>query len=176
KQVDQLGDENQQTLEAASVAGVEFSALALAAALEEDLDVVQSRCDELAGRRQYIQDCGIQELPNGEVVPRYGFIHALYQNVLYERMPPSRRAQLHRRIGERGEEVYGERAPEIASELAMHFERGRDYKRTAKYIQQSADTAIRRFAYREAVALARRGIDLIGKLPDSERGKKTELF
>jgi DNA-binding winged helix-turn-helix (wHTH) protein/predicted ATPase len=175
KQVDQLGDENQQTLEAASVAGVEFSALALAAALEEDLDVVQSRCDELAGRRQYIQDCGIQELPNGEVVPRYGFIHALYQNVLYERMPPSRRAQLHRRIGERGEEVYGERAPEIASELAMHFERGRDYKRTAKYIQQSADTAIRRFAYREAVALARRGIDLIGKLPDSERCKKTEL-
>ena len=91
KQVAHLGDENQQTLEAASVAGVEFSALALASALDEDLDVVQSRCDELAGKRQYIQDCGIQELPNGEMVPRYGFVHALYQNVLYERLPVSRR-------------------------------------------------------------------------------------
>jgi hypothetical protein len=70
KQVAHLGDENQQTLEAASVAGVEFSALALASALDEDLDVVQSRCDELASKRQYIQDCGIQELPNGEMVPR----------------------------------------------------------------------------------------------------------
>jgi len=175
KQVAHLGDENQLTLEAASVAGVEFSALALASALDEDLDVVRSRCDELAGKRQYIQDCGIQELPNGETVPRYGFIHALYQNVLYERLPVSRRAQLHRRIAEKGEEVYGERAGEIASELAMHFERGRDYKRAAKYFQQTADLAIRRFAYREAVKLARRGIELVGKLPQAEECNRTEL-
>ena len=56
-------------------------------------------------------------LPNGEAVGRYGFIHALYRNVLYERMSASRRVQLHRRIGERGEEIYGERASEIAAEL-----------------------------------------------------------
>jgi Predicted ATPase len=175
KQVAHLGDENQQTLEAASVAGVEFSALALASALGEDLAVVQSRCDELAGRRQYIQNCGIQELPNGEMVPRYGFVHALYQNVLYERLSLSRRAQLHRRIAEKGEEVYGERAREIAGELAMHFERGRDYKRAANYFQQTADNAIRRFAYREAVTLARRGIELIGKLAETDQCKRAEL-
>ncbi len=98
---------------------------------------------------------------------RQGFVHALYQNVLYGRLPASRRVQLHRRIGERGEEVYGERAKEIAGELAMHFERGRDYKRAAKYLQQAADNAIRRFAYQEAVALARRGIELLGKLPET---------
>ncbi len=67
---------------------------------------------------------------------RQGFVHALYQNVLYGRLPASRRVQLHRRIGERGEEVYGERAKEIAGELAMHFERGRDYKRAAKYLSR----------------------------------------
>jgi len=167
RQVDNLGFDNQRTLEAASVAGVEFSTLALAAGLEEDPLVVEERCGELAHQRQYIQDCGIQELPNGEVTTRYGFVHALYQNILYERLPASRRVQMHRLIAERGEEVYGERAVEISAELAMHFERGRDYKRAAHYLKQGANKALRRFAYQEAVGLARHGIEMIGKLPDS---------
>lgn len=167
RQVDHLGAEKQRTLEAASVAGVEFSTLVLAAGLEEDPRVVEARCSELALQEQYIQDWGVQELPNGEVVSRYGFIHELYQNVLYERLPASRRVQLHRLIGERGEEIYNDHAMEIAAELAMHFERGRDYKRAAHYLKQRANKAIRRFAYREAAGLARRGIELIAKLPDS---------
>lgn len=167
RHVDHLGLETQKTLEAASVAGVEFSTPALAAGLEEDPRVVEERCLELARQRQYIQECGVQELPTGEVVTRFGFVHALYQNVLYERLPLARRVQLHRLIGERGEEVYGERAVEISAELAMHFERGRDYKRAAYYLKQGANNAIRRFAYQEAVDLARRGIELIEKLPST---------
>ena len=165
RQIEHLGPDKQRTLEAASVAGVEFSTLALVAGLEEDPVEVEERCMELARNRQYIQDCGIHELPNGEITTRYGFVHALYQNVLYERLPETRRAQVHRLIAERGEEVYGERAPEISVELAMHFERGRDYRRAAHYLREGANVAIRRFAYQEAVSLARHGIELIGKLP-----------
>ena len=167
RHVDHLAVETQRTLEAASVAGLEFSTPALAAGLEEDPRVVEARCNELARQRQYIQECGVQELPTGEVVTRFGFVHALYQNVLYERLPVARRVQLHRLIGERGEEVYGERATEISAELAMHFERGRDYKRAIHYLKQGANNAIRRFAYQEAVGLARRGIELMDKLPDT---------
>lgn len=99
KQFDHLDAEQQRTLEAASVAGPEFSAAAVAAGLGEDRTAFETRCDELARRRQFIQDCGMQELPCGDVAARYGFIHALYQNVLYERVSSSRRVQLHRRIG-----------------------------------------------------------------------------
>src|SRR6185503_5487701 len=100
-----------------------------------------------------------------------GFIHVLYQNILYERVSASRRVQLHRRIGEQEEELYGERAREIAAELAMHFERGANYRQAVKYLQQAAENEILRFAYREAVDLARRGLDLLGRLPDTpERG------
>ena len=98
---------------------------------------------------------------------RFGFVHALYQNVLYERLPVGRRVRIHRLIGERGEEVYGKRAVEISTELAMHFERGRDYTRAAHYFKEGANNAIRRFAYQEAVNLARRGIELIEKLPET---------
>ncbi|MEW6208099.1 MAG: AAA family ATPase [Acidobacteriota bacterium] len=175
KQLDHLDANDQRTLEAASVAGAEFSTLALVAGLGEDRATVESRCDALARQRHFIQDCGVQTLPNGEAVSRYGFIHALYQNVLYERVSAARRVQLHRRIAERGEEVYGERAREIAAELAMHFERASNYKQAAKYLQRAADNDIRRFAYQEAVRLARRGLELIGRLPDTAERAEQEL-
>lgn len=166
KQLDNLSPEDTRMLEAASLTGAEFSTLAVVAALEESCEAVEARCDRLARQRQFLHDCGVQVLPNGETVGRYGFIHALYQNVLYERVSTSRRVELHRRIGERGEEVYGARAGEIAAELAMHFERGHDFKRASKYLQKAADNAMRRFAYQEAVTLAQRGLDLLAKVPD----------
>ena len=175
KQFNHLGAEQQRTLEAASVSGAEFSTLAVVSALGEDRALVEARCVELARQHQFIQDCGVQELPNGEAVTRYGFIHALYQNVLYERLSTSTRVQLHRLIGEQGEVVYGERAGEIAAELAMHFERGLAFKRAAKYLRCAADNAIRRFAYREAVRLSLRGLELLGRLPDSSERAEQEL-
>lgn len=176
KQLDHLDPEQLLTLEAASVAGVEFSTPALVAALQVDRAVVEARCDELARRRQFIQDCGIQELPNGEGVTRYAFIHGLYRSVLYERVSTSRRVHLHRRIGEHAEGLYGERAGDISAELAMHFERGANFKRSAKYFQQAAENAIRRYAYREAVGLARRGLGLLRRLPDTPERAEQELW
>jgi len=175
KQIDHLDANAQRTLEAASVAGAEFSTLAVVAGLEEDEADIEARCDQLARQRQFIKECAVQELSNREAVSRYSFIHALYQNVLYERVSAARRVQLHRRMGEQAEALFGERATEIAAELGMHFERGRDYQRAAKYLQQAADNAIRRFAYREAVRLSRRGLELLGKLPDTAERARQEL-
>ena len=176
KQLDHLDPEQTRTLEAASVAGAEFSTLAVMAGMGENRTTVEARCDELTRQHQFIQDRGVQELPNGEAATRYGFIHALYQNVLYERVSASRRVQLHRRIGEQGEELYGERAREIASELAMHFERGSNYKQAVKYLQQAAENDIRRFAYQDAVGLARRGLNLLKRLPDTPERAEQELW
>ncbi|HSE36598.1 MAG TPA: AAA family ATPase, partial [Blastocatellia bacterium] len=175
KQLDRLDGEERRTLEAASVAGAEFSMLAVVAGMGEERGAVEARCAELARVRQFIQDCGVHELPNGEVTPRYGFIHALYQNVLYERVPAARRAQLHRRIGGQGAELFGERSREIAAELAMHFERGADHRQAVKYLQIAADNEIRRFAYREAVGLSRRGLELLEKLPNNRERDEQEL-
>jgi predicted ATPase len=82
---------------------------------------------------------------------------------------------LHRRIGEREEKLYGERAAEIAAELAMHFERGSNQKQAVRYLQQAAENALRRFAYREAVGLSRHGLDLIEKLPETPERARQEL-
>ena len=175
KQVDHLDADEQRTLEAASVAGAEFSTLVVVAGLDEDQAVVEARCHELARQRQFIQDSGVQELPNGEAVTRYGFIHALYQNVLYERVSESRRVQLHRRIGEREEVLYGDRASEIAAELAMHFERGRDYKRATHYLQRAAVVAQCLYANEDAINLLSRGLALLEQLPPGAKRDAQEL-
>jgi len=175
KQIEHLEKAERRTLEVASVAGTEFSALAVAAGLEEDGMAIETRCDELARQRQFIRDCGVHVLPAGEAISRYSFIHALYQNVLYDRISPSRRVELHRRIGEQGEFLYGEHAIDISAELAMHFERGANFGQAAKYLQHAADIVLRRFAYRESVALSRRGLELIAKLPNTTERARREL-
>src|SRR5262249_49022061 len=92
-----------------------------------------------------------------------------------ERVSASRRVQLHRRIGGVEEELYGERASEIAAELAMHFERGRDYSRAAKYLQQAAVVAQRLYANEEAINLLSRGLALLDQLPPGAKRDKQEL-
>ncbi|MCI0355412.1 MAG: AAA family ATPase, partial [Acidobacteria bacterium] len=176
KQIERLSREEQRVLEAASVAGAEFSAVAVAAGLEQEGVWVEERCEELQRRQQFLRAAGTVELPDGRVTTRYGFIHTLYQNALYERVAATRRAGLHQRIGEQGETVYGERAGEIAAELAMHFEQGRDFQRAVKYLCQAAENAARRYAYQDAVALARRGLELLRTLPDSAERARQELL
>jgi len=176
KQIDRLAVEEQRMLEVASAVGAEFSSLAIVAGSESDRTAVETCCDSLARRGQFIREFDVQALPNGEAVTRYQFIHALYQNVLYQRLSVSRRAQLHRAIGEQAEQVFGPRAGEIAAELAVHFEQARDFKRAAKYLQRAADNAMRRFAYREAITLARRGLELLDKLPDTDERAQQELW
>jgi DNA-binding winged helix-turn-helix (wHTH) protein/predicted ATPase len=162
-----------QVLEVASVAGLEFSAATVAAGLEAGIDEVEICCEEAARRGLFLRRQGVGEWPDGTVATRYEFLHALYQETLYDRVTAGRRMQLHQRIGERGEQAYGERAQEIAAELAVHFERGRDLPRAILYRQHAAARAMRRFGYQEAIAHLTKGLALLGRQAESqERGQQ----
>src|SRR5262249_20355792 len=87
----------------------------------------------------------------------------------------SRRIQLHKRIAEEGERLYGELSGEISAELAMHFEQATNYKRAVKYLEYAAENALRRFAYKEAVGLSRRGLELLEKIPSTPERARQEL-
>jgi predicted ATPase len=144
QQLTRVNADERKILEAASVAGAEFSAATVAAGVEQSTEVVETHCDNLVRREQFLQAQGTTEWPDGTVAARYGFRHALYQEVLYNRLTATRRTRLHRQIGERQEQGYGKRTREIAAELALHFERGRDYRKTVQYLLQAGRNAIRR--------------------------------
>ena len=174
-QFTRVGPEERQILEAASVAGAEFSAVAVSAGVEQSTEAVETYCERLVRREQFLRAQGTSEWPDGTIAARYGFVHALYQEVLYEQISATRRSRLHRQIGERQEQGYGEHAKEIAAELAMHFERGRDYERAVEYLQQAGENAVRRSANKEAERHLTTGLKLLYKLPDTPMRTQQEL-
>jgi DNA-binding winged helix-turn-helix (wHTH) protein/predicted ATPase len=175
QQLARLSMEEQQVLDAASVAGVEFSAAAVAAGLELDVVEAETRCEGLARQQQWLRAIGSDTWPDGTVAGRYAFIHALYQNVVYQQLAAARRIHLHRRIGASKEGAYGLRAGEIAAELAVHFEHARDYGRAVQYLQQAAKTVGQRHAPREAIAYLRRALALLKALPETPQLIRQEL-
>jgi DNA-binding winged helix-turn-helix (wHTH) protein/predicted ATPase len=173
KQIERLGEE-QQWLEVASVVGAEFSAAVLTAG-GIDAQRSEERCEGLIRRGQFLQARGVAEWPDGTVATRYGFLHALYQQVLYERIPVGRRVRLHHQIGEVLEAGYGARSSEIAAELALHFERGHEYRRAVQYHGQAAQTALQRSALHETMTHLHQALELLATLPDTPERAQQEL-
>jgi len=175
RQSARLHPAEQQVLEAASMAGMEFSAAAVAAALEESTVTVEAQCTNLVTRQQFLRPAGLSEWPDGTLAARYAFLHALYQQLWHERVSPSRLQQFHLRIGERKEAAYGAQTGEIAAELALHFEQGRDYHRATHYLQQAAQNAKARSANTEAIGLLTKALELLKTFPNTPERAQQEL-
>jgi predicted ATPase len=174
RHVERLTPDEQGLLAIASVAGAEFSA-AVASADGIATQDSERLCEGLALRGQFLRATGLREWPDGTVAGQYAFIHALYRNVLYARVPIGRRVGLHLRTGELLERSHGRQAAGIGGELAMHFERGRDLERATRYRRQAAEQALRRHGHREAAEHATRGLDSLRALPDSQERRQQEL-
>jgi DNA-binding winged helix-turn-helix (wHTH) protein/predicted ATPase len=174
KQIDRLAPLEQAMLAVASVAGAEFSAAV------STVDAIEPRdgercCDDLARRGHMLRALGAGDWPDGTVAGRFAFVHTLYRNVLYARLPIGHRVALHLRIAERLERAHGDRAVEIAGELAMHFEHGRDIARAVQYRRAAAERALLQHGYREATEHVTRGLALLRELPESLERSRQEL-
>jgi predicted ATPase/DNA-binding winged helix-turn-helix (wHTH) protein len=174
-QIDQVNEKAHQVLQTASIAGREFSAAAVAAGREESIDEVETICEGLVRQTLFLQRRGTDEWPDRTVAARYRFLHVLHQNILAESMTTRQRIIQHRRVGERLEVAYGTRVQEIAAELALRFEEGRDYDRALQYRWQAGTNATRRHAHQEAIIHFTKALDLLALLPDTQERKQLEL-
>ena len=175
RQLERLPESERRLLEVASVMGVEFAAAEVTVGLQTDNEEIESQCEQLARTGQWLRVAGVAEWPDGTISGRYSFRHALYHEVVYGQLAEVRRVQFHRRIAERKEAAYGERVGEIAAELAMHFERGRDLTRAVQYLGKAGKTAIRRSAHQEAIAHLTKGLDLLATFPETPERAQQEL-
>jgi DNA-binding response OmpR family regulator len=115
-----LTTEEQRVLEAASVAGVSFSANALAAALQQDAEFVEEILENLSRRSLFVHSAGARQLSNASAAQAFEFIHALYRQVFYGRLTPVRRAWIRRRI----DDSVSPGLPEVAESTANHLAQG----------------------------------------------------
>jgi DNA-binding winged helix-turn-helix (wHTH) protein/predicted ATPase len=174
QQIARLPPEVQRVLEVASVAGVEFVAAAVAAGLEVEADPVEEHCEALV-EQQLLHLVGVTTWPNGTVTAHYAFVHALYQQVVYERLGAGRRVRLHQRLGACLEAAYGVQAGEIAAELAEHFARGQDIQRAVRYRRQAAENAAHRAAPVEAIRHLTQGLEMLTTMPQTPERLRQEL-
>jgi DNA-binding winged helix-turn-helix (wHTH) protein/tetratricopeptide (TPR) repeat protein len=174
RQLDRLDPMEARVLEVASVVGADFSAAAVAAAAGAPEGDVETLCHAIARRQQIIHAAGAEEWADGTVASRFGFQHALYREALYARLPAGRCVDLHRRVGDRLAQAYGDRADEIAGELAMHFERGLDVYRAVCSLHTAGRVAGHRGAAHEAEAYFTRALALIGAAPPSRSWAEVE--
>src|SRR6267142_2385746 len=168
-QFEQLSMSEQGILRSASVAGDRFSVWAVTGALEIESSRIEDACEVLAEKQQFIKAAGIHELANGEFSAHYEFRHSLYREVLYRQLSDVNRSRLHRLLGQRLKKLCTSSKPELAAELALHFEGGREYDQAISYLILAAENAARRFAYRDSIELLRHALELAQSLPARTR-------
>jgi class 3 adenylate cyclase/predicted ATPase len=163
-QMDLLTEDERQLLEVASVAGGEFAAALVAAGLGRDALETEQMLEALARKERTLVGARPAEWPDGTYSGSYAFHHILYQNVLYQGLTPGRRAQIHRRMGERLRDAYGNRTVDIAPTLAMHFEHGRDFPNALRYLGQAAESSAKRLGHEEAANYLTRALGILDHL------------
>ncbi len=174
-QLEGMQDEEVAVLEAASVAGQVFSDEEVAAALDTGVEAVEAVCGRLAGWGRFIEPAAGASWPDGSESRRYQFRHSKFRGIVYARLSPGRRQRLHARIATLLERRYAGHHGEIAAELAIHFERGRNTERAIHFLALAADGVQRRFATGEALDYLKHALELLLREPESEERDLSEV-
>jgi DNA-binding winged helix-turn-helix (wHTH) protein/tetratricopeptide (TPR) repeat protein len=171
-QLERLSPEDLRILQSGCVAGERFSVWAAAAMLDASPASIEETCDRLANREQFIRSVGIHYAASGVPSAHYEFRHSLYRQALYRSLSGLNRSKLHQSLGGWLKPICDAGKPELASEVAMHFEAGRDYERAARYLMHAAENAANRFSQRDSIQILRRALGLV---PALAAGSNAEL-
>src|SRR5271166_4188586 len=170
-QIERLTPEELEILEVASVLR-KFSLAVTMGALVADRepDRVEELLEGMARRHQIVRRAGFREYRNGPSAC-YEFLHVLYRQVVYSRIGRARRKKLHQRMAENGEALRLLRGFAMDTELAYQFEEGGDWSRAVKCLLSAADMAGRRFEPRQAADILEHALELVNRIPESERAQ-----
>jgi len=116
-----LTSDERSLLQAASVCGIGFAANIVASACNRGEEEVEEIFQQLAYNEHFIHSAGLITLPNGSRSPTYCFNHALYREILYRRIPISRRQRIHQAIGAFLNKTGAGDAEPIESWIASHI-------------------------------------------------------
>ena len=148
--------------------GREFSYALIRAVSPWDEDLLQDGLAQLV-RAEFLYQQG--------VAPRatYRFKHALIQDAAYQSLLKSTRQQHHQHIAaalEAGFPEIVETRPEL---IAQHYTEAGLIEQAVPYWHAAGRRALRVYANLEATNHAKRGLELLAKLPDSPDRAKREL-
>ena len=167
RQIDQLDEADRRLLSVGSVQGYEFDAAVAAGVLARKAADVEERLEFLDRVHGLVRLVRELEFPDGTLTLRYRFVHVLYQNSLYAAVPPSQRAEWSANVAQALLAHHGSQNAVVASEAALLFEKARAWAQAAECFYLAARSPLRIQAHREAAVLARCGLEMLDRLPDT---------
>jgi DNA-binding SARP family transcriptional activator len=138
-----LDDACRQLLTLAAVSGREFALDVLARTSDMTADQIAERLEQAIAARV------INESPGS--IGRYSFAHALIREAIYEQLSHTRRAQLHRQVGEAIEVASAGALERQASALAYHFSAAGDVTKAYEFHARAAAGARHVYAIEPAL-------------------------
>jgi len=167
--ISSLDDETQRVLEAASAVGNVFNPIVPATAAGLSARRFEEVCEALCRSRTFIHHHDMHTLESGEVVRLYRFNHSLLREVLLNRQGPLKLAQSHALIGKELEKSYpSELSAHAAFELAEQFSNAHEWSKGLTYLKIALQTAKRRFAHQDALAILDRADEIAVRLSNGE--------
>ena len=162
-----------RVVEAASVIGTEALVPELATMLERPPEDVADACERLASIGRLLRRTDEGTWPDGTVVGRYAFPHAVHRRIVYDGLPTHDRQALHRKLALALEAAYGSRAPTIAARLAGHFDQAGLGERAVEWLAHAATAAESRCAYGEAATHLATALARLDAVATAEHGDVT---
>lgn len=160
-------------LTVAAVEGEHFTAEVIARIESRDVrDLVRQLSGELHRAHHLVESQGIERVAT-QRLSIYRFSHSLMQAYLYADLDEVQAAYLHEDVGLALEALYGEQAPQIAIQLARHFELAGLDGQASRYLRIAAEQAAARYANKEALSLVDRALPLV---PGHEAGERIGLL
>jgi DNA-binding winged helix-turn-helix (wHTH) protein/tetratricopeptide (TPR) repeat protein len=159
-----------ELLAVAAVIGREFTVGALELATEHSRQAVLDAVSAASEART------IQE--SQDRIGHFRFEHILVRDALCESLSTVERANLHRRVGEALERLYGTNAEEHLAELAYHFAEALpagEEERAIEYAAAAGRAATERLAFEEAVRQYERALEIVDLTPDPDDSRLFDL-
>ena len=175
RKIEQLSESDRALLLAASVQGHEFDSTIVSEALGRDASDVEDRLETLERVHVFVKRGGEYEFPDLTLTVKYRFVHVLYQNMLYASLQPTRRASLCGKVAQALVAHHQDQTASVAGRLAVLFEGARQFAASAQYYLSAARHAAGLFAFREALSLADRGLNVLRGLPEGPPRQQQEL-
>ena len=172
RKIDQLEESDRRLLTTAAVQGAEFHAAVVADAMDTDEVDIEESLERLQQVHAFVRKVDEEELPDGSLTLRYRFVHALYQNTLYESLTPARRTKMNAAVAASLARYYQDDITAVAGELGMLYESAREFAKASDSFVQAATKATKVYAVHEALELYTRGITCAKKLKDIERERR----
>lgn len=174
KRIGNLRNEIRRVLQYASVEGEMFSSATLSRLLHWEELTLLEELEVLERIHRLIEELETEGILTKSGM-RYQFIHSLIHKSFYNSLNARQKQLLHKKLGEILETEYRDDRERIATQLAVHFEKGREFDKAIEYRVIAARKANDLYSFPESAEYCQIGLTLLGQLENSNSNKQRRI-